>query len=82
MGKSKVLRQAHRHGWIFGVIGLLAGGFLMVFVPSLTPVANSLFLFAGFHIVGAIVILATLWYGGLRDHFRHTSPLTPQLNFG
>ncbi|QUD89731.1 class I SAM-dependent methyltransferase [Phenylobacterium montanum] len=62
--------HAHSHFWIFGLVGLAAGAALMIYVPHLKAVSASLILFAGFHLVGAVVILSSLYFGGLRDHFR------------
>jgi SAM-dependent methyltransferase len=56
----------HGHAWIVGVVGIAAGLTLMVFVPSLTAISNSMLLFAGFHIVGALVILLSAYSLGLR----------------
>ena len=57
-------QQAGRnHGhmiWV-GVAGIAAGAALMIYVPSLRPVSNVLFLFAGFHLVGAVVVMASLY---------------------
>ena len=53
----------HRHGhmaWI-GIVGIAAGAVLMIYVPSLKPIANTLFLFAGFHLVGLVVLLASMY---------------------
>jgi len=82
MNTNKKLRAAHRHGWIFGVLGLVAGGLLMVYVPRLSPVAQSILWFAGFHLVGAIVILATLWYGGARERLRRPAENAAAYDFG
>jgi SAM-dependent methyltransferase len=49
-----------------GVVGVAAGLGFLVYAPSLKVVSSSLFLFAGFHIVGAIVLLASAYSLGLR----------------
>ncbi len=62
-------RNIHSHGWIVGALGLVAGLVMLVYVPSLPSlpaVSNILFLFAGFHIVGGVVLLASLYSLGLR----------------
>ncbi len=59
-------RNIHSHTWIVGVLGLIAGALLLVYVPSLEAVSNSLFLFAGFHLVGAAVLFASLYILALR----------------
>ena len=63
-------RNIHSHTWIVGVIGLIAGLLLMVYVPSLKAVSNSLLLFAGFHLVGGVVVLASLYSLTLRRLLR------------
>ena len=65
--------QGHTHAWIFGAVGLAAGLVLLVWVPSLKAISGSLLLFGGFHIVGATVLAATLWYSALRDTVRRKS---------
>ena len=60
----------HSHGWIVGVLGIVAGALLLIYVPSLEVVANSLLLFAGFHIVGGAVLLASLYSLALRRLLR------------
>ncbi len=56
----------HSHLWIMGVAGIAIGAGILVFLPKLKVVSASLILFAGFHVVGAIVILASAWTVGLR----------------
>jgi SAM-dependent methyltransferase len=46
--------------WV-GFVGIAAGAVLMIYVPSLKPIANTLFLFAGFHLVGLSVLLASVY---------------------
>ncbi|MFN7982402.1 MAG: class I SAM-dependent methyltransferase [Vicinamibacterales bacterium] len=55
------LRHAHSHMWVVGVVGIVAGLALMVYVPSLTAVSSAVVLFAGFHLVGAIAVLASIY---------------------
>ena len=62
--------HAHGHFWVFGLLGLAAGAALMIYVPHLKAISSSILLFAGFHLVGAVVIGSSLYAGGLRDHFR------------
>lgn len=52
--------------WLMGVIGVAAGLAFMIFVPRLSVVAKSLLLFAGFHIVGGVILLSTLYVSGFR----------------
>ena len=63
-------RNIHSHTWIVGVLGLVAGLLLMVYVPSLKAVSSSLLLFAGFHLVGGAVLLASLYILALRRLLR------------
>lgn len=58
----------HKHGhmaWV-GFAGVAAGAALMIYVPSLKPISNVLFLFAGFHLVGLAVLLTSLYVMGGR----------------
>lgn len=59
-------KNIHSHTWIVGALGLIAGLFFLVYVPSLKAVSNSLLLFAGFHLVGGVVLLASLYILALR----------------
>lgn len=63
-------RNIHSHTWIVGLVGLIAGLLLLVYVPSLKAVSSSLLLFAGFHLVGGIVLLASLYILALRRFMR------------
>ncbi len=82
MTQDRKLTAVHQHGWIFGIIGLATGLALLVYVPSLKLVARSLILFAGFHVLGATVILATIWFGGLRTHLHRPSKHSDRYDFG
>jgi SAM-dependent methyltransferase len=62
-------RNLHSHTWMIGLAGLIAGLVLMVVVPSLSGVSQSLLLFGGFHIVGALVLLASAYALGRRRLF-------------
>ncbi|CAN5890337.1 hypothetical protein BH11PSE1_BH11PSE1_25240 [soil metagenome] len=70
MTTAPVRRNPHSHMWLMGVIGAAAGLAFMIFVPRLTVVSKSLLLFAGFHIVGGVVLLSTLYVAGLRHLVR------------
>ena len=61
----------HSHSWIVGVLGLIAGLAIMVYVPSLPAISRSVLLFAGFHLIGGAVLLVSLYSVGLRGLFRH-----------
>lgn len=59
-------RLHHRHShmaWI-GIVGIAAGAILMIYVPSLTAVSSVMLLFAGFHLVGLLVLLASAYVMG------------------
>jgi SAM-dependent methyltransferase len=62
--------NAHSHLWLMGIVGIVAGGAMMVFLPQLKIAQASLFLFAGFHVVGAVVLLGSAWAMGLRGPVR------------
>jgi SAM-dependent methyltransferase len=54
----------HNHmAWV-GIIGIVAGAILMVYVPSLRAVSKGMLLFAGFHLVGLLVLLASVYVVG------------------
>ena len=63
-------RNIHSHTWVVGALGLMAGLLLMVYVPSLKAVSDSVLLFAGFHLVGGAVLLASLYVLALRRLLR------------
>lgn len=71
MKSHPALGKAHSHMGLVGVAGLAAGLVLMVYVPSLKAVSQSLFWFAGFHLIGGIVLLGSLYATvGKRFHRR------------
>lgn len=53
--------HTHSHMWLVGVLGVFAGLALLIYAPSLPAISRSLFLFAGFHFVGAVVLAASLY---------------------
>jgi len=59
--------------WLVGALGVVSGLVLMVYVPSLKPVSNVLFLFAGFHLMGAVVLAASVYVMAGRGIFRRWS---------
>jgi len=85
MSKNQTV-HSHSHMWMFGILGVISGLALMIYVPSLKPVSEVLFLFAGFHLVGAIVALTSLdaLTGGkvLRRLTRRAEPGVQRLDFG
>jgi hypothetical protein len=72
-------------GWV-GIAGIAAGAVLMIYVPSLKPIANTLFLFAGFHLVGLSVLLASIYVMGGRNLGKRLAsahkPTGTQFDFG
>lgn len=78
--------KSHGHLWLVGVMGLLAGLVLMIYVPTLKAVSGALFLVAGFHLLGAFVALASLHVALGRRWLQHLPKLTrtaqPRLDFG
>ena len=68
--KGRFGRALH-HMYLIGLPGLAAGLFLAVYVPRLKPVANVIFLFAGFHLVGVVIVLASLYAMAGKRIVRH-----------
>ena len=62
--KTAVSAHGHSHMWVVGILGIAAGLALMIYVPSLTAVSQGIVLFAGFHLVGAVVLLASIYVTG------------------
>ena len=67
---AKSGRNLHSHMWIMGLVGVAAGLALLIYVPKLTLVSKSLLLFAGFHVVGGVVLLSSLYVTTLRGLVR------------
>lgn len=61
MKPISITNKTHSHMWLVGVAGLAIGLVLMVYIPSLQAVSHSLFWFAGFHLVGGIIVLGSLY---------------------
>jgi arsenite methyltransferase len=59
--------HVHRHSCIVGILGVIIGLILLIYVPRLAAVAKSMILFAGFHIIGGLVAAGSL-YGMLFPH--------------
>lgn len=51
----------HSHLWWMGILGVAAGLGLMIFVPRLAAVSRVLVLFAAFHLIGAVVVVSSLY---------------------
>lgn len=58
---GKAHGHPHSHFWLAGLPALAAGLFLMVYMPTLPAVSGTLLLFAGFHVIGGLIVLATLF---------------------
>jgi SAM-dependent methyltransferase len=66
-----------------GVLGIAIGAAMMIFLPQLKIASMSLLLFAGFHALGAVVLLSSAWSMGLRNVFRRRRPdVSTRLDFG
>ena len=61
MKTNQGLKHKHGHMLWVGFVGAAAGAVLMIYVPSLKPVSSVLLFFAGFHVVGAAVLIASLY---------------------
>jgi SAM-dependent methyltransferase len=57
-------RKLHGHMLWVGVVGILAGAAVLLFVPRLPAVSRTLFFFAGFHIAGLAILSASAWVMG------------------
>ncbi len=53
--------RRHGHFWLAATAGVAAGLVLLIWAPSQPAISGSLFLFAGFHVLGGIVTLVSLW---------------------
>jgi arsenite methyltransferase len=67
-------RFLHSHTWFVGVAGIIVGLVLLLFVPRLEAVSRSLLLFAGFHILGGVVLFASLYAVALHRIVRRILP--------
>ncbi|MBZ5682899.1 MAG: class I SAM-dependent methyltransferase [Acidobacteriia bacterium] len=76
MNTEQPVRRQHSHmAWV-GIVGIVGGAVLMVYVPSLKAVSKGMLLFAGFHFVGLLVLLASAYVVGgnkIVAHFRTSS---------
>lgn len=61
MQSHSATSKTHSHMWLVGIGGIAAGLALMVYVPSLKAVSQSLFWLAAFHVVGGVVLLGSLY---------------------
>ncbi|MEW6669209.1 MAG: class I SAM-dependent methyltransferase [Thermodesulfobacteriota bacterium] len=51
----------HRHAWLVGIIGVIVGLAILLYVPSLKGVAGVILLVVAVHIVGALVFFGSLY---------------------
>ena len=82
MKTSNRIERTHSHMWLVGVAGVAAGAALMIYVPSLKAVSSTLLLFGGFHLVGAVVMLASLYVVSGPRVQRWFQPKTAQYKAG
>jgi len=64
------LRNIHSHQWLVGLGGIALGLALMVHVPAIPAIGSSVLLFAGFHIIGGLIVLFSAYSLGLRGYIR------------
>ncbi len=60
----------HSHTWLIGIGGLAVGLALLLYVPSLQAVSRSILLFAAFHLIGGLILVASAYSLFLRDFLR------------
>ena len=61
IGKHPKNKGLHSHFWIMGLIGVALGAAFMIWVPSLPAISTTLYLFAGFHILGLLVAFGSVY---------------------
>jgi SAM-dependent methyltransferase len=61
MSTNQEINRKHGHMWPVGILGIAAGAILMIYVPSLKAISSVLLLLSVFHLVGAVVLLASLY---------------------
>ena len=82
MSTGQGVRHRHSHmAWV-GVVGIAAGAVLMIYVPQLKAVSSGILLFAGFHVVGALVLLASVYVMGGDKFLAHFRRRTRQQDVG
>ena len=69
-GRDRRGHNIHSHAWVVGFVGLAVGLVLLLYVPSLQSISRSILLFAGFHLVGGAIVLASVYSLGLRRFVR------------
>jgi SAM-dependent methyltransferase len=83
---GRLSRSLHSHTWLVGAVGLVVGLALLIVVPSLHSVSRSILLFAGFHLIGGLIVLASAYSMFLRTALRRwrprARPVDEALDFG
>jgi hypothetical protein len=74
--------QSHNHFWLLGLLALAAGLLMMIYVPSLPAVSGTILLFAGFHIIGGLIVLATLYLAAGAPWMRRRAAAKAGFDFG
>ncbi len=78
MSTRQGVRHRHSHmAWI-GIVGVAAGAALMIYVPQLKAVSAGVLLFAGFHLVGGVVLLASVYVMGGNKFVTRLKAQAPQ----
>ena len=82
MSTSQGIRHRHSHmAWV-GIVGTAAGAALMIYIPRLKAVSRGVLLFGGFHLVGASVLLASVYVMGGNKFVAHLTGRTRQRDVG
>ncbi len=61
MSANQTVKNRHAHMRWLGVLGVAAGAVLMIYLPSQTAISRTVLFFAGFHLVGSVVLLSSLY---------------------
>lgn len=65
----KTKEATHSHGWLAGIVGLCIGITLIVAFPNLKVIGRVVALVALFHLIGAVIVLGSL-YSFAPDRFK------------
>lgn len=84
INKEEKPNGLHSHAWIMGVLGALIGAAILIHAPQQKAISTSFFLFAGFHIIGLVIALGSLYTIGGRKFFSRflPKPSSEVLRFG
>jgi SAM-dependent methyltransferase len=72
-GPAQPHRNAHSHMWLMSLVGVAVGAGMLIFLPRLKIASTSILLFAGFHVLGGVVLVASAWAGGVRNWVRRSA---------